>query len=97
MEAAARLGPSRPRLSTTVAGTPETRKGGDTLAALARIRWEVQEEVTATRMLGKLHPMIRLRKVSLFLFRICGTNVKTKLVVTLLFKPYHLKVPRKAG
>ena len=73
VESAARLGPSRPRLSTTVAGTPETRKGGDTLAALALARGEVQEEVTASRMLGKLHPMIRLRKVSLFLFRICGT------------------------
>ena len=70
-EAAARLGPSR--LSTIVAGTLETRKGGDTLAAQALDRGEVQEEVTVSRMLGKLHPMIRLRKVSPFPFLICGT------------------------
>ena len=73
VEAAARLGPSRPSLSTIVAGTPGTRRVGDTLAAPALVREEVQGEVMAPRMLGKLDLMIRQRKVSLFLFRNCGT------------------------
>ena len=84
VEAAARLGPSRPRLSTIVAGTPGTRREGDTLAALALDRGEVQGEVMASRMPGKLDLMIRQRKVSLFLFRNYGTLGSCQMLLMLL-------------